>query len=446
MPNKHIVVLDGVGRVAADLQRAGLLDGFEVRICATEEEARKALAADRPPLGLIVFDSSMVEMPEGAERLVTATGTEWVAVIDPDLPQPTNLRMLVSRCFIDFHTLPLDLDRLRATLGHAYGKALLGRSVAQRIGDAGQFGMIGRSQRMLEVYRRIDKIVRVDAPVLIGGDSGTGKELVAHAIHRYSARAGGPFVALNCGAVQPNLIQTELFGYEKGAFTGAQQRKLGSIEAADGGVLFLDEIGDLPLELQGNLLRFLQEKTIVRVGATHRLRVDVRVIAATHVDLREAVRRGSFREDLFYRLNVLHIQVPRLAERPDDIPLIAQSVFREHAYLKCSQLKGFSSDALKVMCAHDWPGNVRELINRVQQAMVMSENRLITAADLGLQAGGASAGPAAGSLNEARASAEREAVENCLRRARFNVTEAARQLGVSRVTLYRMIDRLNISV
>ena len=302
--------------------------------------------------------------------------------------------------------------------------------------------LVGRSDVMHDLYRAIDKVVRVDAPLLIGGESGTGKELVARAIHGHSTRAGGPFVEVNCGAIPPNLIQSQLFGHERGAFTDAQQRKIGSIEAASGGVLFLDEIGDLPLELQANLLRFLQEKTITRLGSTQRIHVDVRVIAATHVDLSEAVRAGRFREDLFFRLNVLRIRVPPVRERGEDVELLAQSLFHQFAPMRGPQVTGFSSQALKAMRDHSWPGNVRELINRVQHAMVMSENRLLGASDLDLAPPGLP--PSSLTLDDARASAERVIVVESLRKNENNISRAARQLGVSRVTLYRLINKFNI--
>ena len=295
---------------------------------------------------------------------------------------------------------------------------------------------------MLQLYRQLEKVVTVDAPVLIGGESGSGKELVAHAIHQHSARGRGPFIAMNCGAIASSLIHSELFGYERGAFTGANQRKVGTIEAASGGVLFLDEIGDLPLDLQASFLRFLQEKVITRVGSTERVKVDVRVIAATYVDLARAVLEGKFRQDLYYRLNVLHLHVPPLRERKEDIPRLADAIFADNRHQKSSQVKGFSSEAIRAMVDHPWPGNVRELINRVQQAMIMSEHKLITAADLGLSV--ADAATAAPTLEELRSSIEREVIETSLRRHRNNVSETARQLGISRVTLYRMIDRLKI--
>jgi DNA-binding NtrC family response regulator len=252
-------------------------------------------------------------------------------------------------------------------------------------------------------------------------------------------------VVVNCGAIPATLIQSELFGHEKSAFTGATQRKIGRIEAANGGVLFLDEIGDLPLDMQVSLLRVLQERTISRVGATQCVPVDFRVIAATHIDLNEAVAQGRFREDLYFRLNVLSLTVPALRERGDDIVLLAESLFTKFAARHGNgNARGLSRDALDALMRHDWPGNVRELINRIQRAVVMSENRLVSPADLGLDVAPRSITTL--TLDDARNSFERDLLETRLRANGNKVSQTARQLGVSRVTLYRMINKLNIAL
>ncbi|MDT3669794.1 MAG: sigma-54 dependent transcriptional regulator [Aromatoleum sp.] len=443
MAKRKGLLLDQTGDVGKALKTLGLSD-WEFQPVRTIDEARKTLAADSPLVGLVVFDSAHPWPAREMETLVSSYDVEWIAVLGADLLRNQSHGPMILRSFHDFHTLPLDRQRLDVTLGHAYGKAAIFKSLDDRNAndDEGRFGMTGRHPKMIELYRQIEKIVTVDAPVLIGGESGTGKELVAAAIHRHSERAKRPFVTMNCGAIPSNLIQSELFGYERGAFTGASQRKIGNIEAANDGVLFLDEIGDLPLDLQANLLRFLQEKTIVRVGSTERLRVNVRVIAATHVDLARAVEAGQFREDLYYRLNVLHLKVPPLRDRASDIPLLADRIFHERQHQKSPQVRGFSSEALHAMREYTWPGNVRELINRVQYAMLMTENKLIGAADLGIPAPEVAGGNP--TLDEARATVEKEIIVRNMHKYQNNVSEVARQLGISRVTLYRMIDRLKI--
>ncbi len=434
------LVLDRSGLISAELE-ALALPGWEFQVVSTIDAARKALASEPPLIGLVAFDRSL-EWPQAElENLLARHDIEWIALLDEGLLRSEKITPVLLRNFNDFHSLPLQAELLLMTLGHAHGKAVFCRESEEKAGESGRFGMTGTSTKMLQLYRQIEKIVSVEAPVLIGGESGTGKELVSRAIHQHSARRKGPFIAMNCGAIPPSLIHSELFGYERGAFTGAVQRKIGSIEAADHGVLFLDEIGDLPLDLQASLLRFLQEKTVTRVGSTERVRVDVRAIAATHVDLERAVAEGRFREDLFYRLNVVHLKVPPLRERGEDIPLLARKIFDDNREQKSSQVRGFSAEALRSMVEYEWPGNVRELINRVQHAMIMSENRLISAADLGLAGVTPDATP---TLDEVRTTVEREVIESSLRKYQNNVSETARQLGVSRVTLYRLIDRLKI--
>ncbi|WKE65657.1 sigma-54 dependent transcriptional regulator [Gallaecimonas kandeliae] len=365
----------------------------------------------------------------------------WIVLVSAeDLNDQDFCRLIYENCY-DFYTLPLDdkSNYLKATLGHAYGITKLREMGERQLSSLDECQMVGASPAIMQVFQQIRKVAAVEAPVLIRGESGTGKELIARAIHQRSNRHRGPFVAVNCGALPDTLIQSELFGHEKGAFTGALRRKIGRFETAQGGTLFLDEIGDLPLELQVNLLRFLQEGTIERVGGEESIPIDVRVIAATHVDLEDAVAKGRFREDLYYRLNVLHMQVPPLRERPGDVELLARFYFQKFSLDHNAKAKGFSQQALMAISQHSWPGNVREMINRIRRALVMSENKLISAEDLGLES--QEQQKAVISLEQARHQAEREAVILSMAHSQHNVSEAARLLGVSRVTLYRLLDK-----
>jgi DNA-binding NtrC family response regulator len=297
--------------------------------------------------------------------------------------------------------------------------------------------MVGSCDAMLALFRSIRKVAMTDAPVFISGESGTGKELTAVAIHERSARRDQPFVAINCGAIPAHLLQSELFGYERGAFTGANQRKIGRVEAANGGTLFLDEIGDLPLESQASLLRFLQERKVERLGGHGSTPVDVRIISATHVDMQTAMIEGRFRADLYHRLCVLQIDEPPLRARGKDIELLAKHMLDRFKKDASRRLRGFSPDAIAAIHNYGWPGNVRELINRVRRAIVMSEGRQITARDLEL---GEYVEVAPVSLAQAREAAERQAIELALLRHRGRLGDAAHELGISRVTLYRLLS------
>jgi DNA-binding NtrC family response regulator len=419
----------------------------EFHCVASVADAKLLLRSQPCPVGLVVFNSSSPLRRQEVEPLVASSEPiEWIAVVAPEVLECKDYQAFILGAFHDYHSLPLDPDRLAMTIGHALGKASLRRSLnGKQHDETGCFGISGNSPVMRALFLQLEKIINADLAVLIGGETGTGKELVAQAIHRHSQRAKGPFVAVNCGAVPDNLIQSELFGHEKGAFTGAGQRKIGSIEAAQGGVLFLDEIGDLPMNLQVNLLRVLQERTITRLGSTQAIPVDFRIIAATHIDLQEAIRAGRFREDLYYRLNVIHLNLPPLRERGDDVILLAEAVFKALANdNKQCRSSGFSSDALQAMRTYDWPGNVRELKNRVHRALILSDNKLISAVDLGLAV--LDDKSQAATLEDARATLDRSIVENSLRANANNVSRTARQLGVSRVTLYRMMSKHHIAL
>jgi two-component system NtrC family response regulator len=341
----------------------------------------------------------------------------------------------------DFIEKPVQLDILRVVLQRASYLANLEREhreLQQKSGQEGFEGLVGDSPQIQDVFRIVRRVGPSDVPVLITGESGTGKELVARAIHRQSARQAAPFVPINCGAIPDTLLESELFGYEKGAFTGASQQRKGRIENAQGGTLFLDEIGDIPLGLQVKLLRFLQDHEIMRLGAKESVAVDARILAATNVDLQKAINDGRFREDLYYRLCVVTVAVPALRNRASDIPLLARTFLSRFSDEMKKPLKGFAPEAVEALTAHGWPGNVRELENRIKRAVVMAEGRYVTAANLELQIGGPSD---SATLKASRDHRERELVRLAMEKAEGNVTRAASYLGVSRPTLYQLLAR-----
>jgi two-component system NtrC family response regulator len=303
--------------------------------------------------------------------------------------------------------------------------------------------MLGANPQMQAVFDFIRKVAPTNAPVLILGESGTGKEMVAQALHRRSAQKDGPFVAINCNTIPENLLESELFGHEKGAFTGAHAQRKGHIETAAGGTLFLDEIGELPAPVQVKLLRFLQEKCFQRVGGRQEIPSDARVLAATNRNLQESVAGGKFREDLYFRLAVVVVKVPPLRERGDDIMLVAKALLHNYGVEHGKPGLTFAPDALRAVSLHRWPGNVRELQNRVRRAVIMADGKRVTANDLELTDALSAVPPQ--TLKEARESVEREMVKDALQRHRGKITPAALELGISRPTLYELMEKLGIA-
>lgn len=353
--------------------------GWAVDSCALETARERAC-----DVGLLRLRPFHLERPETVKDLISRSGTEWIAVLSPDTLPLNGVGDFVCEWFFDFHTLPFDMARVQVTLGRAFGMARLrGRGTVP--GDAeGEHELLGESLAVRDLRRLLAKLAPTDSPVLIRGESGTGKELVARTLHRQSRRVDKPFVAINCGAIPEHLIQSELFGHEKGAFTGAHQRKVGRIEAADGGTLFLDEIGDLPPSIQVKLLRVLQEREVVRLGSRRPIPIDVRLVAATNVDLADAVVAGHFREDLFYRLHVATIQLPPLRERRGDILPLAEYFIVEHCRRLGYTSASLSPEAERKLLGHSWAGNIRELENAIHHALLVCRNRLIQPADLHL--------------------------------------------------------------
>ena len=344
----------------------------------------------------------------------------------------------------DFFAKPFEADTLGLVVARAFRVADLEREnqrlMASRLG-AGMTGLISRDPGMLKITRQIERLAPTQATVLLLGESGTGKEVLARALHTGSPRQDKRFVAINCAAIPDALLESELFGYEKGAFTGAAKTTPGKIETADGGTLFLDEIGDLPMALQAKLLRFLQERVIERVGGRNEIPVDVRVVCATHRNLRERITEGAFREDLFYRLTEMIVNIPPLRERAGDADLLAHAFVQRFASANGREKLVLRDDALDAIAHHTWPGNVRELENAIKRAVIMADGESITADDLGLEA---PEDAQMFNLRQVRDDAEKQAVLKVMARCDGNIVKAAELLGVSRPTLYDLLNRFGL--
>ncbi len=363
---------------------------------------------------------------------------DWIGLVHPNDLDDDSLRHWVRSECVDFWLYPF--QRLRDHLQLTLAKRSASQCATPAFDLRNNFvDLIGHSPSMLHMRQLIDRFAKVNSPILIVGETGSGKELIARNIHHASPRSRGKFMALNCGSMSPELVQSELFGHEKGAFTGASHRKIGIIEAAQGGTLLLDEIGDLRYNAQVNFLRFLQEGKITRVGGTEEIPVDVRIVAATHVDLEQAVSDGKFREDLLYRLNVLKIDVPPLRARSSDVLVLAEHILNTLKKTGPVSARGFDPEASHSLMSHTWPGNVRELTNRIQRAAVMCDRTLISAYELGLDNGHANS--TAVHLDKAREHADVTAIEQALMSVGYNFSRAAKALGISRVTLYRLASK-----
>jgi len=354
----------------------------------------------------------------------------------------------ISHGAYDFYQKPVDIDALglivrRALQLHRIERE--NRQLATRAGDDNR--VLGRlltaAPEMVKVARTIERVANTNVSVMLLGASGTGKELLARGLHEASDRAGGAFIAINCAAIPENLLESELFGHEKGAFTGAVKTTEGKIEQANGGTLFLDEVGDIPLQLQVKLLRFLQERVIERIGARRSIDVDTRIVCATHQNLEQMIADGRFREDLFYRLAEIVVRIPSLSERPGDAILLAKAFLARFAREMNPQVKGFAADALAAIDSWAWPGNVRELENRVKRAVIMADGKLVSAADLDL---GPKAEEAVVGLNlkSAREQADRKAIRHALARSEGNISSTAKLLGISRPTLYDLLKQYDL--
>lgn len=443
-----LLIVDDEESIRTQLKWA-LAKEYEILTAEDRPRALETFLAERPEV--VILDLGLPPHPdavsEGFAALEAMRQEDALVkiVVSSGRSEKENALQAIGRGAYDFLPKPVQVNELKLILARAFHVARLEREFRElqnRVAVGAFEGMLGASSQIQDVFTAIRKVATTDAPVLITGENGTGKELAALAIHRSGSRCDGPFIAINCGAIPENLLESELFGHEKGAFTGAHIQRKGRVELAQGGTLFLDEIGDLSAPLQVKLLRFLQEHRIERIGGREQIEVDVRVIAATNRDLKAAMREGRFREDLYYRLGVVVIPLPPLRDREGDIPLLATSLLQRFGSEAGRKVSAFTPQALRAMERYQWPGNVRELENRVKRAVIMAEGTKITPADLDLDSGLAKYEGT--TLKEVREAVEKEFVQRALKRHNGNVTRAAAELDVSRPTMYELMEKLGI--
>jgi len=427
-------------------------DDFKVIVASDRKDALSKLKRHEPKV--VTLDMGLPPDPGGtteglatlAEMMSFSPKTKVIVVTGND-DRASAVKAIAIGAY-DFYLKPIDSDILALIVKRAFQVRSLedeNQRLSDRKENAPLAGLIANSPQMLKICRTIEKIAPANVTTLLLGESGTGKEVLAKAIHHLSPRNNARFVAINCAAIPDNLLESELFGYEKGAFTGANKQTLGKIEVANGGTLFLDEIGDLPMPLQAKLLRFLQERIIERVGGRKEIPVDVRVVCATHRGLPDMIKDGSFREDLYYRLSEITVQIPSVREREGDAVLLARMLLDKYAKEQNKKTPVFSKEALLAIENHAWPGNVRELENKVKRALILLEGHQISAEDLELTVDqDAIDNEAPLTLREVRDSADRKAVTRAMAYAGSNMTKTAELLGVSRPTLYDMIKKLDI--
>ena len=423
-------------------------DGYEIISAGTRAEAIDAVRAHEP--AVVTLDLGLPPDPDGvtegfatlAEILALKPDTK-VIVASGHGARTSALQAIAAGAW-DFYAKPIDIDALGLIVARAFHVHALeaeNRRLAAHA-DTSFGGLIYASAEMAKTVRMIERVAPADVSVMLLGASGTGKELLARGLHDASPRGRGPFVAINCAAIPETLLESELFGHEKGAFTGAVRTTEGKIEQAQGGTLFLDEIGDVPLPLQVKLLRFLQERMIERIGGRKAIAVDTRIVCATHQDIDVMVADGRFREDLYYRLAEIVVRIPNLAERTGDAVLLARAFVARYAKAMKATVTGLAPDALAAIDNWSWPGNVRELENRIKRAVIMADGKLIAAADLDLQERADEAIPL--NLRSAREIADRAAIRRALSRAEGNISGASRLLGVSRPTLYDLLKSYDL--
>jgi len=443
-----LLIVDDDEEIRTQMKWA-LASDYDVAMAGDRTTALEVFRANRP--AVVLLDLGLPPKPGAPDEglaalseLLALDSTTKVVVITGQGEKEIALQAIGTGAY-DFLGKPLDMDELKYLLKRCFHVARLEREYREmqgRIQGDSFEGLLGTNPSMQNVFSSIRKVATTDAPVLILGESGTGKEMTARAIHHRSGRKDAPFVAINCGAIPENLMESELFGHEKGSFTGAHAQRKGRIESADGGTLFLDEIGEISPALQVKLLRFLQEHCVERVGGRQEIQVDARVVAATNADLKKRMADGTFREDLYYRLAVVQVVLPPLRDRGDDVGLLARALLQRFASEAGKTGLAFSAEALRALRAYPWPGNVRELQNRVKRAVIMSGGKRVTVQDLELEESAVSGPPP--SLKEAREALERDMIRVALKKHSGKITAAAADLGVSRPTFYELMEKLGI--
>ncbi len=425
---------------------------FEVTIVGDRASAITALRSEEP--AVVTLDLGLPPDPDGTSEgfavldAIMALKPDTKVIVASGHGARESVLQAIAKGAYDFYQKPVDIEELGLIVGRALKLQRIeaeNRQLATRSGDENRVlgRLITAAPEMVKVARTIERVANTNVSVMLLGASGTGKELLARGLHEASDRRDGAFVAINCAAIPENLLESELFGHEKGAFTGAVKTTEGKIELADGGTLFLDEVGDIPLPLQVKLLRFLQERVIERVGSRKSLPVDTRIVCATHQDLEAMIAAGRFREDLFYRLAEIVVKIPSLAERPGDATLLGKAFLARFSKEMNPAVKGFASDALAAIDAWPWPGNVRELENRVKRAVIMSEGKLVGAADLDMAAGNEAEAQAL-NLKSAREATDRKIIRHALARSEGNISSTAKLLGISRPTLYDLLKQYDM--
>ena len=445
-PKRLLIVEDDPGLQS---QLRWCFEDYEVLVAEDRESALAQLRRFEPPV--VLQDLGLPPDPEGVseglatleETLALVPATKVIVVTGHG--DQENAVKAVGLGAYDFYQKPVETEALQLIVNRAYqifeleqeNQRLLRHQSASPLD-----GIVAASDKMLEVCRIIEKVAPTNATSLLLGESGTGKELLARALHSLSPRAGKRFVAINCAAIPENLLESELFGYERGAFTGAVKQTQGKVELADGGTLFLDEIGDMPMALQAKLLRFLQERVIERVGGREEIPVDVRIVSATNRDPKVAIGEGRFREDLYYRVSEITINIPPLRQREGCRLILARTLLEREALKQGRPIKGFSQDAQSAIQNYPWPGNVREMENRIMGAVIMAEGKQVTVADLGLSEVD-TAGPDL-NLREVRRRSESQAIRRALIYSAGNISSAAKILGITRPTLYDLLEKYDI--